>query len=323
MIREVDLVSYLPSFIAAYKETNITLTAEDPEFILVWEAAERVLKNEFIETADEYGLSKFEKMLSIIPSEKDLIENRRSRVQAEWFIALPFTWRMLLQKVTEICGTATIILEDSYLINLKVEVKLQWQIDSFIDIVSKMLPCNMGMRIKNVLPLDLEIPTPTVRPEWFDYKLEYQGDIYEESKVSFRTLFIFMQLSFWNDYLYNGRKKYNRVLQYNAERNYMLHVKIKSLFELYMNSGIGYEQIVKIFILNCPEVNVVNICQQFGIAGDKFLRSKLYTYIRLKRSYGDTSMQIITQRNAVRYDGTRRYNGAMKYNALYRRETVE
>ena len=45
MIREVDLVSYLPPFMAEYKETNITLTAENPEFILVWEAAEKVLKN--------------------------------------------------------------------------------------------------------------------------------------------------------------------------------------------------------------------------------------------------------------------------------------
>jgi hypothetical protein len=68
MIREVDLVSYLPPFIAEYKETNLTLTAENPEFVLVWKAADRTLKNEFIETADEYGISRFEKILHILPS---------------------------------------------------------------------------------------------------------------------------------------------------------------------------------------------------------------------------------------------------------------
>ena len=36
MIREVNLVSYLPPFIADYKEINIALTAENPEFALVW-----------------------------------------------------------------------------------------------------------------------------------------------------------------------------------------------------------------------------------------------------------------------------------------------
>ena len=43
MIREVDLVSYLPPFIAEFQEINSTLTAENPEFKIVWEAADRVL----------------------------------------------------------------------------------------------------------------------------------------------------------------------------------------------------------------------------------------------------------------------------------------
>lgn len=61
MTREVDLVSYLPPFLAEFKEIAVTLKAENPEFVLVWNAAERVLQNEFIETADEYGISRFEK----------------------------------------------------------------------------------------------------------------------------------------------------------------------------------------------------------------------------------------------------------------------
>lgn len=104
MIREVDLVSYLPPFIAEYEETNITLTAENPEFILVWKAADRVMKNEFISTADEYGISRFEKMLNILPARNDTLENRRAIVQSRWFIRLPYTWRMLLQKLIVICG---------------------------------------------------------------------------------------------------------------------------------------------------------------------------------------------------------------------------
>ena len=82
MIREVDLVSYLPPFIAEYEETNTTLTAENPEFVLVWKAADRTLKNEFIETADEYGISRFEKLLRLCPSQKDTLEERRKRSSA-------------------------------------------------------------------------------------------------------------------------------------------------------------------------------------------------------------------------------------------------
>lgn len=91
MIREVDLVSYLPPFVAEYKETNLTLTAENPEFVLVWEAADRALKNEFIATADEYGIGRFEKILHILPSRDDTLESRRARVQSRWFTSLPYT----------------------------------------------------------------------------------------------------------------------------------------------------------------------------------------------------------------------------------------
>lgn len=104
MMRDVDLASYLPPFIADYNETNTTLEAENPEFILLWSAADQVLRNEFIATADEYGISRFEKLLNIFPSKQYSLEIRRARVQSKWFNRLPYTWRMLIQKMAILCG---------------------------------------------------------------------------------------------------------------------------------------------------------------------------------------------------------------------------
>lgn len=106
MIRDVDLVAYLPPFIAEYQEINITLAAENPEFGLVWKAADRALGNEFIATADEYGIGRFEKILGIYPSDTDTLEARRMRVQNKWFNAAPYTIRMLAAKMTELLGGA-------------------------------------------------------------------------------------------------------------------------------------------------------------------------------------------------------------------------
>ena len=326
MIREVNLISYLPPFIAEYKETNVTLTAENPEFILVWEAAERVLKNEFIETADEYGISKFEKLLSIIPLKEDTIQIRRARVQAGWFIRLPYTWRMLLQKLTEICEIVTIILENSYLIHMKVEVELQWQIDSLIDVVSRMLPCNMRISVRNVLSLDLENPAPMIKPGWINYVLEYRGKIvHSENSILFKQLFIFIQLSFWNNELYNAKRKYNGTLRYNAKRNYRLRVSIKSVFELYLKSDFSFAQKLQILIQYC-DINVkydifhrytierLNTLQRYGINTRAVLNEPPNIV---------DHMSIETRRNVVSYDGSLRYNGTIKYNALYKNETVE
>jgi hypothetical protein len=49
MIREVDLVSYLPPFMQSYKEPVAALEAENPEFSLMWSATDRCLRNRFIQ----------------------------------------------------------------------------------------------------------------------------------------------------------------------------------------------------------------------------------------------------------------------------------
>lgn len=71
-MREVSLISYLPSFIANFKEIAATLEVEKFELVGAWEAVDGVLKNVYIEMADECGISRFEKMIGILPSEKIL-----------------------------------------------------------------------------------------------------------------------------------------------------------------------------------------------------------------------------------------------------------
>ena len=157
MIREVDLVSYLPPFMAKYKEIGVTLEAENPEFVLVWEAADRVLKNEYIETADEYGISRYENMLKIIPSKDDTIESRRLRVRARWTSSIPYTERMLIEKLAVLCGGNNFILTekyDCYKIEIEVSLEMYGQIEELERMVGDMIPCNMVVEIRNNLSVE-------------------------------------------------------------------------------------------------------------------------------------------------------------------------
>ena len=42
MIRNVDLVSYLPPIMAEFQEYRATLEAENPEFVIIWNATDQV-----------------------------------------------------------------------------------------------------------------------------------------------------------------------------------------------------------------------------------------------------------------------------------------
>ena len=92
MIRDVDLVSYLPTFMQEYKEPVIALKTEKPEFCVVWKAADRVLHNHFISTADEYGISNLKSYLAFIQTQMTLwrVDDQGCRVSGLIRYPIPF-----------------------------------------------------------------------------------------------------------------------------------------------------------------------------------------------------------------------------------------
>lgn len=160
MIREVDLVSYLPPFMQTYKEPVAALEAENPEFQIVWKATDKVLKNRFISTADEYGISRFEKLLGIHPTDDDTLESRRSRVQSKWFSKLPYTLRVLLQKLTVLCGDTDFTLNHNftvgYTLTLETDLELYGQVEELEYIINTMIPENIVVNSKNSIPCNIK-----------------------------------------------------------------------------------------------------------------------------------------------------------------------
>lgn len=155
MIRDVDLVSYFPPYLKEFKEMTVALEAENPEFVLVWTAADRILNNAFISTADEYGISRFETLLKILPSAEDTLESRRARVMARWFNTIPYTWRVLLDKLISLCGENNFTIEkyfaDGYLIKLQVALDLYGQVEELEHLLDTILPANLVWQSTNLI----------------------------------------------------------------------------------------------------------------------------------------------------------------------------
>lgn len=146
MIRNVDLVSYLPPFLTNFKESTAALNAESIEFKIVWDSVNGVLNNEFIATADEYGISRFEKLLKILPSKEDTLVSRRARIQARWFNMVPHTVKAFISKLIALCGNNDFIISkkfDSYLIEIETALELFGQVEELEHIIENMIPCNI------------------------------------------------------------------------------------------------------------------------------------------------------------------------------------
>lgn len=160
MIREVGLVSYLPPYMQNYKETVAALEAETSEFAIIWDSANRILYNHFISTADEYGVSRFEKLLGVYPSHDDTLESRRSRVQSKWFNTIPYTMKVLLQKLTVLCGDTSFMLTNNftegYTMTLITDLELYGQVEELEYIINTMFPENIVIDSQNNIPCNAE-----------------------------------------------------------------------------------------------------------------------------------------------------------------------
>lgn len=146
------LIDYLPYVVRDYDVFRGITSGEQPEFELVWDAEELAFSNQFIDTATEYGLSRWEAMLKIRPKITDTIESRRITIKAKLNTIVPYSIRALVQKLNAISNgsefTVT-ILPETYVLKIKTKWDQNGQVDAMKGVLEEMLPVNIAVDSTN------------------------------------------------------------------------------------------------------------------------------------------------------------------------------
>lgn len=181
MIREIELLAYLPPFMQKYQEPAAALEAVDPEFAIAWDAAHRILYNHFISTADEYGVRRFEKMLGITPSNGESLDSRRWQVQLKWTSMVSYTLPKLREFLASLLGKDGFLLDTrEYYLGL---VLINQQDEVYVALngtLREWLPVNIvfGMESRRTLGQETEIYAGAVRTEYVRIAAEpAKGDV--------------------------------------------------------------------------------------------------------------------------------------------------
>lgn len=98
------LIDYLPPALKTISEFQAINSANEQEISLVWGAVAAVLSNQFLESADENGVSAWERELDISPKDTDSLESRKARIKAAWNLEKPYTLSWLKKWLSELCG---------------------------------------------------------------------------------------------------------------------------------------------------------------------------------------------------------------------------
>lgn len=147
-MRQVNLTQYLPPFMQSFRQPVEALSAENEEFNLLWTAVDKLFKNRFIMTADEDGMEHFESLLGITPGAEDTLEIRRLRVQSRWFNKLPYTIRVLSERLVQILKGAynfdiSADFSQTYTLRLTVFTTDDSENENLKYVLSELVPLNM------------------------------------------------------------------------------------------------------------------------------------------------------------------------------------
>lgn len=145
MPRIVDVLDYLPKVVRTIKEFEVLGDTENPEINNLWLDNQIVLNNQFINTLDEQGCARWEKMLDITPKGTATVEDRRLAILARINASLPYTYRQLENFLRNICADDyTMTLDNAnYTLTVLLSLSRQNQFDEVSNLLTRVIPANL------------------------------------------------------------------------------------------------------------------------------------------------------------------------------------
>lgn len=147
---ERQLIHYLPYVIRDYFEFQGIMCGEQPEFERAWSSADDLLNNQFILTAGNMGLSRWEKILEITPKGTDTLEDRRFRILTRINEELPYTLPQLRNILKTLCGEGNYSAEvegGTYQLVVKVGLAAKNNFNDVESLLDRVVPQNMVVNL--------------------------------------------------------------------------------------------------------------------------------------------------------------------------------
>ena len=102
--RVVDIKEYWSPVVSETLEFTVIADAENPEFNYLWEKIYGLVDEYFVKTATEYGVSRMEKILNIIPLSSATLKERKDTIIWKLNLRVPYTMRFLKNILTSLVG---------------------------------------------------------------------------------------------------------------------------------------------------------------------------------------------------------------------------
>lgn len=147
---ERKLIDYYPEALKEFVEFQVLTDSEQREIEQLWNAGESVLADQFVSTATEAGLSRWEGILNIVPKGTSTMEERRFLILTRLQEALPYTMRMLKRQLEALCGNQGYLIllkNNEYTLIIRVSLTVKSAFSDVRSLLERVVPANMVVDI--------------------------------------------------------------------------------------------------------------------------------------------------------------------------------
>ncbi len=145
-----QLFDYLPDKLKEIDEFAEIMRVAQPEIDLLFTERYKILDNLFLEKADNYGLSRLERVFKMEANSKYSQDERRFSLLVSMLEKRPTSINFIKQQLTKLCGENGYEIIENYG-NYQIEVRLALvnnrQVGEVTNILKKVIPANMSLTV--------------------------------------------------------------------------------------------------------------------------------------------------------------------------------
>lgn len=145
-----SLPDYLPGALRGVREFKAIMAAAEPEIAMLYDGIGDALKDQFVLTSTENGVSRREKIYGIVPKATLTLDERKFTILTRMAEQLPYTFRALCKMLAQLCGAdgfALVLDRANYSISALVALTAANNVGDVESLLRRVCPANMAISV--------------------------------------------------------------------------------------------------------------------------------------------------------------------------------
>lgn len=149
-MRNVDVLKYIPEVVRVMEEIKTIGHIDNIELNYLYQMIEDAMNDQFVYTATEYGIKRWEKMLGIIAPTGSTLEQRRFTILNRLNVRIPYTMNMLRNKLNSMFGNAysMSLVNDTATLHIILPLISQQEYNETKNMLDVILPANLVLDLR-------------------------------------------------------------------------------------------------------------------------------------------------------------------------------